>query len=46
MSNPNHNPPWVTFADVNYPVYALWFSSSQRFVNNLTFQSVDIERTS
>ena len=36
---------WVTLANFGYSVYALWFSSSQRPLNYLAFQSFNFERT-
>jgi hypothetical protein len=35
----------MTMADFGYPVYDLWFSSSQRLLNDLTLKYFGFERT-
>jgi hypothetical protein len=34
-----------TIADIGYPVNALWFYCYQILLNDLSFQSHDVERT-
>jgi len=33
---------YVTLANVGYPVWALWFSCSQKHLNYLAFQSLNL----